>query len=183
MAADYDQKVMFFSGVLLLLNLMNQVPGLHRGTFFTLFFYFVASSAAPQMPCHCIGGCWDRTRGLQRDVVYLCWPIAPSYMSPNAGGWGGEMRGLSQWVKQCTSRDIGDLPPYLTYGTNLGLLRLWHCQSGAACNHSAKDFIQTRLDLIHKLIYLIQVYNRQANTKNKQIDKLVVKGLMKNCTF
>ncbi len=28
------------------------------------------------------------TGGLQRDVVYLCWPIAPSYMSPNAGGWG-----------------------------------------------------------------------------------------------
>jgi hypothetical protein len=28
-------------------------------------------------------------RGLQRDVVYLDWPIAPSYMSPNAGGGGG----------------------------------------------------------------------------------------------
>ncbi len=27
-------------------------------------------------------------RGSQRDVVYLCWPIAPSYMSPNAGGGG-----------------------------------------------------------------------------------------------
>jgi hypothetical protein len=26
--------------------------------------------------------------GLQRDVVYLGWPIAPSYMSPNAGGGG-----------------------------------------------------------------------------------------------
>jgi hypothetical protein len=24
------------------------------------------------------------SRGLQRDVVYLGWPIAPSYMSPNA---------------------------------------------------------------------------------------------------
>ncbi len=36
----------------------------------------------------------------QRDVVYLGWPIAPSYMSPNAGegGW----RGLSQWVQLCT---------------------------------------------------------------------------------
>ncbi len=30
------------------------------------------------------------TRGrLQGDVVYLGWPIAPSYMSPNAGGRGG----------------------------------------------------------------------------------------------
>jgi hypothetical protein len=35
--------------------------------------------------------CWctfDFPRGLHRDVVYLCWPIAPSYMSPNAGGGG-----------------------------------------------------------------------------------------------
>ncbi len=29
---------------------------------------------------------WIRSRGLQRDVVYLCWPIAPSYTSLNAGG-------------------------------------------------------------------------------------------------
>ncbi len=28
-------------------------------------------------------------RGLQRDVVYLGWPIASLYMSPNAGGGGG----------------------------------------------------------------------------------------------
>jgi hypothetical protein len=27
-------------------------------------------------------------KGSQRDVVYLGWPIAPSYMSPNAGGGG-----------------------------------------------------------------------------------------------
>ncbi len=43
-------------------------------------------------------------RVLQRDVVYLCWPIAPSYMIPNAGEGGG-LRGLSQWVQLCTSRD------------------------------------------------------------------------------
>jgi hypothetical protein len=36
-------------------------------------------------------------RGFQRDVVYLGWPIAHSYMNPNTGG-GGELRGLSQWV-------------------------------------------------------------------------------------
>ncbi len=29
-----------------------------------------------------------QTRGLQRDVVYLGWPMAPSYMSPNAREWG-----------------------------------------------------------------------------------------------
>ncbi len=44
---------------------------------------------------------WERgyelcmTRELQRDVVYLGWPIAPSNMSPNSGG-GGVLRGLSQ---------------------------------------------------------------------------------------
>ncbi len=36
-------------------------------------------------------------RGLQRDVVYLGWLTATSYMSPNAvgGGGGGELRGLN----------------------------------------------------------------------------------------
>ena len=38
-------------------------------------------------------------RVTKRDVVYLIWPIAPSYMSPNAGREG---RGLSQWVQLCT---------------------------------------------------------------------------------
>ncbi len=36
------------------------------------------------------------SRELQRDVVYLGWPIAPSNMNIN-GGEGG-LRGLSQWV-------------------------------------------------------------------------------------
>jgi hypothetical protein len=44
-------------------------------------------------------------RGIQRDVVYLGWPIASSYMSPNAGG-GGELRGLSQWVQLYTGAQI-----------------------------------------------------------------------------
>ncbi len=40
----------------------------------------------------------DQLKVLQRDVVYLGWPIAPSYMSPNAGR-GGELRGsqLCTW--------------------------------------------------------------------------------------
>ncbi len=29
------------------------------------------------------------TRGVQIDVVYLCWPIAPAYASPSAWGMGG----------------------------------------------------------------------------------------------
>jgi hypothetical protein len=44
--------------------------------------------------------------GSQRDVVYLGWPRAPSYMSPNAGrpggGGGGGLRSLGQWVQLCT---------------------------------------------------------------------------------
>ncbi len=41
-------------------------------------------------------------RGLQRDVIYLCWPIAPSYMSPNGGR--GELRfcGVSANEYRCT---------------------------------------------------------------------------------
>ncbi len=41
-----------------------------------------------------------RTRGSQRNVVYLGWPIAPSYVSSNAGG--GELRGLRHWVQLYT---------------------------------------------------------------------------------
>ncbi len=61
-----------------------------------------------------------KARGLQRDVVYLGWPIAPSNMSPNAGG-GGELRGLSQWVQLYTGSQInfGDLTPHLTYAESL----------------------------------------------------------------
>ncbi len=46
---------------------------------------------------------WKVTTGLSWAragdyVVYLGWPIAPLYMSPNAGG-GGKLRGLTQWVQ------------------------------------------------------------------------------------
>jgi hypothetical protein len=63
---------------------------------------------------------FNSNRGSQRDVTYLGWPIAPSYMSPNAGK-GGE--GL--WESQPMSTPVhkphwaqinfGDLTPYLTY--------------------------------------------------------------------
>ncbi len=57
------------------------------------------------------------SRGLQRDVVHLGWPKAPSYMSPNAGGV-GELRGLSQREQLYTGAQInfGDLTSYLTFG-------------------------------------------------------------------
>ncbi len=58
-------------------------------------------------------------------VVYLGWPRAFSYMSPNAKG-GGELRGLSQWVQLYTEAQInfGDLTPYLTCGHCLRVLQV-----------------------------------------------------------
>ncbi len=46
--------------------------------------------------------------------------IAPSYMSPNAGG-GGKLRGLSQWVQLYAGAHLNfeDLAPFLTYGPPL----------------------------------------------------------------
>ncbi len=48
-----------------------------------------------QIRCLCSG-----FRGSQKDIVYLGWPIAPSYMSPNARG--GGLRCLCQWVQLYT---------------------------------------------------------------------------------
>ncbi len=52
-----------------------------------------------------------RNSGSQRAVVYLGWPIAPSYMSPNAeeGGW---VRGLSQGVRYSSHRSPNKLWRY-----------------------------------------------------------------------
>ncbi len=63
-------------------------------------------------------------QGLQRDVVNLGWPIAPSYMSPNAGSGGGGLRGLSQWVQLYIGAliNFGDLTPYLTYDSQFPIL-------------------------------------------------------------
>ncbi len=70
--------------------------------------------------------------GLQRDVVFLGWPLAPSYTSPTVGGGGScgfsaneynELRGLSQWVHLYTGAQINfsDLTPYLTYEPQVSL--------------------------------------------------------------
>ncbi len=48
-----------------------------------------------------------RNRGLQGDVVYLSWPIAPLVNEPKCvGGEAGGLRGLSRWEQLCTSRDM-----------------------------------------------------------------------------
>ncbi len=67
-----------------------------------------------------------RPGGLPRDVVYLGsigWPIASSYMSPNAGGGGssvlgGELRLAGSQPKSTAQINFGDLTPYLTYAWN-----------------------------------------------------------------
>ncbi len=65
-------------------------------------------------------------RSSKRDVVYLGWLIAPSYMSPNEGG-GGESRGLSLWVQLYIGAQINfrDLTPYSTYGPIKGARGEW----------------------------------------------------------
>jgi hypothetical protein len=55
-------------------------------------------------------------QGVTKDVAYLGWPIAPSYMSPNAGGGGG--CGFLANEYSCAHGaqiNFGDLTPYLTY--------------------------------------------------------------------
>jgi hypothetical protein len=63
-------------------------------------------------------------RESQRDVVCLCWPIAPSYVSPNGGGVGGgggvagsqPMSTAVHITWHGAQINLGDLPQYLTYG-------------------------------------------------------------------
>jgi hypothetical protein len=59
-------------------------------------------------------------RGLQRDVVYLGWPMAPSYMSPNAGGRGGGVAG-SQPVSTAVHRSPNKLWRYNSISTTVYL--------------------------------------------------------------
>jgi hypothetical protein len=64
-----------------------------------------------------------------KSVVYLGCPIAPSYISPNAGG--GGLRGLSQWAHGAQT-NFGDLTPYLTYGMNKYIFTAGEDQGGRA---------------------------------------------------
>ncbi len=88
-----------------------------------------ATNAYNNYPCRPHTEEWDQCRGLQRYVVYLCWPIAPSYTSPNARGLGG-LRGFTWHGAQI---NLGDLPPHLTYGPMrwIDAQKLW--VSGSVC--------------------------------------------------
>ncbi len=61
-------------------------------------FYILSSMVFPSWRRFLNPSAW----GSQRDVVYLGWPIAPSYMSPKNAVRGGGGQGLSQWVQLCT---------------------------------------------------------------------------------
>ncbi len=63
------------------------------------------------------------TRGLQRDVVYLGWPIAPSYMSPNAAGGGGDAG--SQPTSTAAHRSPNKLSRYM-YSNSIFSLCIQH---------------------------------------------------------
>jgi hypothetical protein len=64
--------------------------------------------------------CTDETRGLLRNVVYLCWPKHPRKTSPNAGeGVFAGSQPMSTVVHitwHGAQINFGDLLPYLTYG-------------------------------------------------------------------
>jgi hypothetical protein len=74
---------------------------------------FALTVTEPSNECLCV---------LQRDVVSLGWPIAPSHLSPNAGG----VARHQQMSTADTGAQInfGDLTPYLTYGV---------CGGGGGC--------------------------------------------------
>ncbi len=99
--------------------------------------------------------------GLQRDVIYLDWPIAPSYMSPKCRG-GGELRCLSQWVQLYTGAHInfGDLTPYWTYdiiermSENILFTTLARVCSAAA---SIIDSIFSYMLIIRNLLYSVHL--------------------------
>ncbi len=59
-----------------------------------------------------VGTLCSRRRGSLRDVVYLCWPLVPSYMSPNKGGGGGSQP-MTTAVHMEAQINFGDLTPYL----------------------------------------------------------------------
>ncbi len=84
---------------------------------------------------------WFVFRGLQRDVVYLGWPIAPRYMSPNVEGVGSCDASANEY--NCTQQPkytVGDLTPYLTF----------------VCTHALSIFFfgggGTQTDQIKKLV-------------------------------
>jgi hypothetical protein len=100
-------------------------------------------------------------RGSLGDVVYLGWPIALSYMNPNAGACG-----VSANVYSCAHGaqiTFGDLTPYLTYGWLVPVdllltlvytqrkLKLAQLSNIHNCTPSPTSFLPHLRQLIHRL--------------------------------
>ncbi len=83
-------------------------------------------------------------RGLQRDVVYLSWPIVPSYMSPNAGG------GVSGSQRMSTAVHM------FTWSPN----KLW--RSNSIFNLCPPSNVQQLIANSHILIILVTSLRRRA---------------------
>ncbi len=86
---------------------------------FKIKFKWISSGQLPEFcsVSHCSQ--FVNAIGLQRDVVYFGWPIAPSYsIWAQIRGGGGGLQGLNQWGQLYTGAQInfGDLTPNLTSG-------------------------------------------------------------------
>jgi hypothetical protein len=134
-------------------------------------------------------------RGLQRDVVYLGWPIAPSYMSPNAGG-GRELRGFSQWVHLFTRsrnrlwRSNTILNLYMPYKKKC-LFELFYVyflktndknifSSAVRASYCTRIYLDFPCSIsllgIHLLIYIIKIFFNKRWFFNVSLKKNLRKG-------
>ncbi len=93
-----------------------------------------------------------RTRGSQWDVVYLGWPIAPSYMSPNAEG--GESCGVSANEYSCTQEPI-----YKLWRSN-SIFNLWRELSRLCPETSVKLYV-------HDLGFRLRFCNSKRHTTDR----------------
>jgi hypothetical protein len=84
-------------------------------------------------------------RGLQRDVVYLCWPIAPPrvrvQMRVKGGDSGSQPMSKAVHITWHGAQiNFGDLPPYLNYGLRLDpSVQYWRNTSHGRKHRSSPD--------------------------------------------
>jgi hypothetical protein len=87
--------------------------------------------------------------GSQRDVVYLGWPIAPSYMSPirgmGVGVVGSQPMSTDVQCAHGAQRNFVDLTPYLTYGYTVYII--W-------ANQETEDNIVQPIRVLGDVVYL-----------------------------
>jgi hypothetical protein len=114
--------------------------------------------------------------GLQRDVVYLGWPIAPSYMSPNAGG--GELQGLSQWEQLYTGALIN-------FWRSNSIFHLWMYRSASLLDRpDIPAVLRGRLLLVWRDQFRLQLLGqRRAKLFGEDIGNSDLQGLSHEIDF